>query len=234
MKKFKRILLGALLVLIGAILALNALEITNIKIFFDGWWTLFIIVPCFINLFTERDKVGNLCGIGLGAVLLLCCQGILDFSVFWKLILPIAIIGTGLSMIFSGIFLHRKMKSDFKKLGLDGEHIKVNYAVFSGADIDCGGEVFDGASLCAVFGGVDMDLRGAIIEKDCTILATVAFGAIEILVPKDVNVQINSAVSFGSIDNNCQRQFIENAPTLYINCKGSFGSIDISTGEDDD
>ena len=44
MKKFKRILLGALLVVIGVLFALNALEITNIKIFFDGWWTLFIIV----------------------------------------------------------------------------------------------------------------------------------------------------------------------------------------------
>lgn len=232
MGKFKRILLGALLVVIGVLFALNALEITNIKIFFDGWWTLFIIVPCFVNLFTERGKVGNLCGIGLGVVLLLCCQGILDFSIFWKLILPIAIIGTGLSMILSTIFVKRKMKSDFKKLGLDGEHIKVNYTVFSGADINCGGEVFEGASLCAVFGGIDVDLRGAIIEKDCTILATVTFGAIEILVPEDVNVQISSDVHFGSIDNSCQHQFIENAPTLYINCKGSFGSIDISTNED--
>ena len=37
----------------GVIFGLNALEITDINIFFDGWWTLFIIVPCFIGLFKD-------------------------------------------------------------------------------------------------------------------------------------------------------------------------------------
>jgi predicted membrane protein len=147
--------------------------------------------------------------------------------------LPIAIIGTGLSMILSAIFVKRKMKSDFKKLGLDGENIKVNYTVFSGADINCRGEVFEGASLCAVFGGIDVDLRGAIIEKDCTILATVAFGGIDIIVPDDVNVKINSSVYFGGVSDDCENRVVDNAPTLYINCTGAFGGIDIMNREDD-
>ena len=47
---------GLILIAIGLVFGLNALEITNIDIFFDGWWTLFIIVPCFIGLITEREK----------------------------------------------------------------------------------------------------------------------------------------------------------------------------------
>ncbi len=29
---------------------------------FDGWWTLFIIVPCAIGLITDRDKTGSIIG----------------------------------------------------------------------------------------------------------------------------------------------------------------------------
>ena len=60
MKKFKSIIWGIVLVAVGVIVALNALEITDIDIFFEGWWTLFIIIPCFIGIFTSREKFGNL------------------------------------------------------------------------------------------------------------------------------------------------------------------------------
>lgn len=46
--------LGIIILIIGVIIGLNALEITNIDILFDGWWTLFIIVPCLIDLFTSN------------------------------------------------------------------------------------------------------------------------------------------------------------------------------------
>ena len=56
MKNFGNILWGIVLIIIGLIVGGNALGITNIDIFFDGWWTLFIIIPCFIGLFKEREK----------------------------------------------------------------------------------------------------------------------------------------------------------------------------------
>ena len=46
MKKVSNILWGIIFVAAGVILALNAIGITHIDLFFDGWWTLFIIVPC--------------------------------------------------------------------------------------------------------------------------------------------------------------------------------------------
>ena len=41
MKDLSRILWGIVLVLLGIIWGLNATGVTNIDIFFDGWWTLF-------------------------------------------------------------------------------------------------------------------------------------------------------------------------------------------------
>ena len=40
MKKFRSIVWGIVLVIVGVIIALNDLEITNIDIFIEGWWTL--------------------------------------------------------------------------------------------------------------------------------------------------------------------------------------------------
>ena len=76
MKKISTVIWGIVLIAAGALFALNALNITNIDIFFDGWWTLFIIVPCAVGLFTEREKTGNIIGIAVGVFLLLCCQDI--------------------------------------------------------------------------------------------------------------------------------------------------------------
>ena len=70
-KKVSNIIWGLLFIVIGTIFALNALEITDIDIFFDGWWTLFIIIPCAVGLITERDKTGNLIGLAIGVFLLL-------------------------------------------------------------------------------------------------------------------------------------------------------------------
>ena len=53
MKKVGNILWGIVLIIIGLIIGGNALGIVNINIFFDGWWTLFIIIPCFIGLFKD-------------------------------------------------------------------------------------------------------------------------------------------------------------------------------------
>ena len=104
MKKASCVIWGILLIAAGVIFALNALNIADIDIFFSGWWTLFIIVPCGVGLFTEREKTGNIIGIAIGVFLLLCCQDILSFSMLWKLLVPAIIVIIGLKMVLTGLF----------------------------------------------------------------------------------------------------------------------------------
>ena len=54
MKKVTSVLWGIALIAAGTIFALNALDITSIDVFFDGWWSLFLIIPCAVGLFTEK------------------------------------------------------------------------------------------------------------------------------------------------------------------------------------
>lgn len=104
MKNFGNMLWGIVLIVVGLIVGGNALGIIDVSVFFDGWWTLFIIVPCFIGLFKEREKTWNIIGLLIGIVLLLCCQSILNFDIIWKLGFPLILIIIGISFIFKDTF----------------------------------------------------------------------------------------------------------------------------------
>ena len=224
MKKIGSVILGIILIAIGAVFALNALNITDIDIFFDGWWTLFIIVPCTIGLFTEREKTGNIIGVAIGVFLLLCCQDILSFSMFWKLLVPAIIVIVGLKMVLTGLF-GNKANEIMKKLRSEGKNPKADCAVFSGCEVNYDGEVFEGAELTAVFGGLDCDLRNAIIEKDCAIQVSAIFGGIDIFVPAGINVKVNSNNIFGGVSNKTAVQ--QNTPTIYVSGTCMFGGVEI-------
>jgi hypothetical protein len=98
-KTVKGILWGLVLVLVGVAIALNALDI-EFSLFFDGWWTLFIIVPCTIELFTEKNKIASIVGLLIGLNLLLAARDVITYGTFFKLILPEILILAGISVIW--------------------------------------------------------------------------------------------------------------------------------------
>ena len=103
MKNLESIIIGLILIAIGVIIGLNTLNITDINIFFDGWWTLFIIIPSIISLLKFNSVASSLTWLTIGVVLLLCCQGILSFDLALELLLPIILIAMGLSFIFKNL-----------------------------------------------------------------------------------------------------------------------------------
>ena len=221
MKKLNRVIWGIVLAAVGVLFALNALEITKIDIFFDGWWTLFILIPCFVGLFTEREKTGNIIGILVGVFLLLCSRDILDFSMVWKLLLPAIIFIIGIKMVF-GAFFDKKPEA-MPAIPENGSVIAS--AIFGGRDLNYDGQVFEGGNVTAIFGGVDCNLKKAVIEKDCYMRATAIFGGIDILVPANVNVVVNSVSIFGGFSNETSAQ--PDVPTIYIKGFSMFGGVDI-------
>lgn len=194
--------------------------------FFDGWWTLIIIIPCLIGLFTDREKTGNLIGICIGVFLLLCCQDIISFDILWKLLLPAIIIFIGIKLIFNGLF-GNKSSEILKSMKERGAELKNGSATFSETNVSFDGEVFQGAELNAVFGSVKCDLCTAVIQQDCVINASAIFGGIDIIVPDNVNIKINSNSVFGGVSNKKHDKPKDNDYTLYINATCMFGGVDI-------
>lgn len=225
MNNLKNILWGIVLVIIGVIIGLNTIGITNINIFFDGWWTLFIIVPCLIGVFTNKDKTGNIVGLLIGVFLLLGIQNIIDFDLIWKLLLPCIIVIIGLSLIFKNTF-NNKIDKEIKKLNKnqkDNEYC----STFSGQKIDFTDEEFKGATLNSIFGSITCDLREAKIKEDVVINASSVFGGIDIYVPDNIKVKIKSNSMFGGVSNKKKKSNEDSKYTIYINASCLFGGVDI-------
>lgn len=226
MKKFGNVLWGIVLIVVGLIIGGNVLGITNINIFFDGWWTLFIIVPCFIGLFKENEKTGNVIGLLIGIALFLGCQDIINFDLIWKLALPTILVVIGLSIIFKDT-LGGKVNEEIKKLNDKRNGANTYCATFSGQKVKFDKELFTGADLTAVFGGVECDLRNAIIESDVVINASSIFGGIDILAPSNVKVKTKSTSIFGGVENKSNTNGEENTHTIYVNGTAIFGGVEI-------
>ena len=219
MKNCKNIILGIILIVVGVWFGLYATGIVKVNLLFDGWWTLFIIIPSFLGLFDEDGRTGSLIGLFVGVLLLLSCQDVLNFDIVLKLIVPCVLIVTGLSFIFKGKIKTKNIEN-VKTVG------GTNYnATFSGQNLDFSKEEFTGTKLDAVFGGIKCDLRNAIINDDVVIEASAIFGGITILVPKDVNVKITSTSIFGGVDGKSKMD--KPGKTIYVNATCLFGGVEV-------
>ena len=88
-------------------------------------------------------------------------------------------------------------------------------------------EIFKGAELTAVFGGIKLDLRNAVFESDTAINACCIFGGADILLPDNVNIKVNSNSLFGGIDNKKHQNSKDNVHTVYLNGTCIFGGVDV-------
>jgi predicted membrane protein len=221
--KFSNLLWGLFFVIIGLGFAGSAFGLWEFQLFFTGWWTLFIIVPCGISLIQNGFRVWPTAGLILGILLLASSRGYIDASVIGKLIVPVIFILIGLSIIFKNWLLKDINRIHVKYQGGNSEYS----AIFAGRRDRVTGEKFMGTTINAIFGGVDLDLRNAIIEEDVLINATAVFGGINIFVPPNVKVKVSNVPIFGGVDCKVMDPVDSNAPTILINSTCMFGGIDI-------
>lgn len=228
MKKSKAIIWGAVLIIAGLGWALSSLGLIEVDIFFEGWWTLFIIVPCTISLFTSPDKISAAVGVAVGVLLLLSAREIITWDKIVKLVIPAIIVLIGIKLI-ANAFSEKKTEKIEQSLRDNAENLDNVFCIFTGEEVKMEGKVFRGAELNAIFGGIDYDLRGAVIEPDCAIKATAIFGGIDIIVPENVKVRVKSTGIFGGTSNKARRpdDGAENVITLYVSSLALFGGVDI-------
>ena len=197
MKKIENTVIGLIFIIIGVIIGLNTFHITNIDLFFDGWWTLFIIIPCFLGLFKDQDKTGNIIGLIVGIYLLLYCQGLINFQFAWKLVVPVIFVFIGLKMIFKDTFTKKKPHQN----------------------------IYDGKLYTG--GNYDVTLSKAYLNEETTITISTLFGGVDLYLPDDVNIQIQSSNFLGGVDLHKRENKIENTKVIYLNARCIFGGINI-------
>jgi predicted membrane protein len=238
------VIFGIILVAAGVVFAGNELGVWNIHLFFDGWWTLFIIIPCLISMVQNGFNAGNIIGLCIGVFFLLQQQNIFWFHEYRKLIFPIIIVLLGVIIIFKHNdknFIHHQSNqpgygqtvTETPKAEEGNEQPQFHAspdivqmtAFFSGQDYESSHEPFNGADVKAFFGGIDLDIRNAVIDKDVRIDALCLFGGIDILVPPNIPVKVLSTTIFGGVDN--RANYTTGSPCIYVYSTCVFGGIDI-------
>ena len=229
MKNVKPIIWGIAIIALGVIFGGNALGLFELNVFFDGWWTLFIIVPSAIGLITEKEKLSSLGFLVAGVILLLAAQNVFSYDIAWKVVLAVFLVMIGLGIIIKSTMHNKNDKEVERKLEelKDGKVMDSQAAIFSGSDRVYNDEVFGGSNLVAVFGGVDLDLRKAKFTKDTVIKAFCLFGGIDIKVPEEVQVKIKSGFIFGGVSDERKGDASKGKYTIYLDAAGGFGGVEI-------
>ena len=276
------IVLGILFLVIGVGYLADVFGIIdNFTIFFDGWWTMFIIVPCFCSLFRKKgDKLDCLIGIAIGLFLLLMAQDVISGEKVLGLLIASVCVLIGVKLMFprkknENSVNYREAEPDRFDRGQsenrtttvehftdaevveDAEYKEINdaaetteeshqensqsyenvgemdkivcSAVFSGRDIRVDNSSFNGADLSALFGGIDLNLKNAVIKRNVTIDVRAVFGGIDILMPSDVRVVVDVNPILGGVENGTRTPLgaDENTPTVFIRGTCLFGGVDV-------
>lgn len=138
-KMFFGVALGVFLIAFGVLKLLSAFGLElDFNISFDGWWTLFIIVPAIVGLFTEKNKTDKLIVLSIGIYLLLAARDVIDCGAAFKLFLPTVLILIGIKLILNAFVYNDKsgseksepIKTEFKDAesenGCSDEKMKTN------------------------------------------------------------------------------------------------------------
>lgn len=253
---------GLIIILLGVLIGAKAFG-ADFNIFFDGWWTLFIIIPSAIGLLEKGNRTGSAIGLSIGVLLLLAAQDIIRWNMFGKLIVAVIFVAIGLKLIFDEGRRNKTVEFHDNTNGTDNTYTytydsnnntdnsnnkNVNFnsgsnsgaysedrdsnivAIFSGKNLNYNARYFGGVAVTAIFGGIELDLRNAVIDKDVIIDVTAVFGGIDIFVPSNVRVVTNCTPILGGVDNKTiNPSMVEgmNMPTIYVNGACIFGGVDI-------
>lgn len=212
----KNLFWGIVLIVVGILFLGRNMNWWNFSIFFEGWWTLFLIVPSIISLVRKESMGTSFLILVLGVLMLLASQNVIEWSTIWKVFLPIIIMVVGLSIIFG----NRKVKTKM----VNG-NAKEYVAIFSGVD-EVINKIENDFKMTAVFGGIELDMRDVTLDSDLVIDCFTLFGGIDIRLPKDVKVEVNGLPIFGGVENKYRNNH-DAKVTVYINHTTICGGVDL-------
>ena len=214
-KTVSSIFWGVLIIALGVILGGNVMGIWDFDVFFPGWWTMFIILPCLYWIFTKGPDFGNVAGLILGVLLLLDNTEFFGKYISWKLIFPVIIVIIGINIIASAVRNANEAKNG----------VCAGKTTFSEQKFNYDGKPFDGGIFKCSFGDMKIDLSNAVINQTNPFRVFCSFGSVKIFVPSGVSVDIKSNISFGEVKNECVQT--ESGIPLNIEAECSFGEVKI-------
>lgn len=231
-----RVFPGLILLIIGAAFLLSNLGVFDIREVRDYWPLLLIAFGVAHALFPRhgaRSLIWSGALIVIGGLFLLRNFGYIHGNV-WEIIWPVWLIFLGLSFLFRPHFGGPGVcgGAPWAQASTSSNKNRLNESsVFGGIKQRMDSQEFEGGYLSSVFGGIEIDLRGANTKLDeLNIHAEAVFGGIDLMLPDRWNVTVKGAGVFGGFEDQTHPPIggtAEKRPHVTVTGSAVFGGVTV-------
>lgn len=224
----KRVILGGVLVVIGALLLLGSMDILDVSIsrIIFTWPFIFTIIGMFILFNTNKKVLGwILTGIGL---FFLVPRIFPQVHYSGGIIFPVILIAFGIYIILN----HKKKDgTKAKRNGFLNKDVIDDVSIFGGGSKIISSDNFKGGNITAIFGGSEINLTNCrLADGEQIIDVLTVFGGTTILVPRDWNVVVHVTSILGGFSDKSVKDpgvLPDQTRTLYIKGLAMFGGGEV-------
>lgn len=202
-----RSITGVVVLLVGAVLLLNGLQVMNVGQFVHDYWPLAIVVAGILVLINSwRSWAVAAFLIVLGGLYQLRELGTLSVEP-WTVVWPLILIFIGVSLVFSRSYTGKRVTR--------AERDDVT-AILAGSNVKNHSKQFKQSNALAIMGGAQLDLREASFDKTALVDVFGFWGGVEIIVPEHVVVRNQMSNILAGTEDKTHQTTDKNSPVLTI------------------
>lgn len=230
------VILAVVLIAVGVLLFLD-----NIGLFrFRDIWQFWPVLPIALGLAKLLDSKGVASQVWAAMWILVGSAFLLDHLGLWHMnwgtVWPLAIVAFGVTMLVNALGRHQQGPVGpiaGSSEGATSDNTLREWATFGGVKRRVDTQDFQGGEMVAVFGGIEIDLRRAVIapgNKEVVIDANATFGGIELRVPENWIVIMRGIGVFGGYEDKTippRESDRATAPRLVIKGYAVFGGVSV-------
>lgn len=235
---------GLIIIALGVLIGARAFG-ADFDIFFDGWWTLFIIIPSAVGLCEKGNRTGSAIGLSVGVMLLLAAQDFISWNMFGKLIVAVIFVIIGFKLIFDEG--RRNKHVEFNQDGSESTYTYTydskstnnstntnntnntnyssnTYSNNNNENFNSGSSSQYDSNVTAIFSGKNLNYNGMSFGG---VAVTAVFGGIDLnlrnaIIDRDVIIDVTAI--FGGID-----IYVPSNVKVVTNCTPFLGGVDNKT-----
>ncbi len=231
-KNFSALILGLVFLIFGGGYVAARLLGYDPVFFFDGWWTLFLIVPAVITMIETGVHLGNVIILTVGLLLLAWKRDWIE-NLNFPMVLAVLLVIFG-GYLIAKAFSGSRKEADSRCWNSSGEwnaddvNMPAYSSFFNGVNVKNLSQNLMGGSCNASLGQLRVDLSEAVVTHDVTIFCNAILGQVVVRAPKNVRIICKNVPILGgvqlhadSLPSNAQ------APAVVFDCTCILGGVSI-------
>lgn len=215
-----RVVAGIGFITLGVFALLGSFGVIDASALWSMYWPLGLVLAGALVWLSNRSSwLWAVILAGAGVVAFINIHTAATFNI-WGLFWPAVLVAVGLSILGRGARSH-----------VAGDQTTADhsdqFAMLSGSEHRVTSKDYKGGKVTAVMGGVELDLRDAVIKKQAVLDVFVLVGGIEVKIPAGVRVKSNVGAILGGVETKSDSKAGKDAPLLILTGSTALGGVEV-------